>query len=335
ERVPAPAVPARPRQALRDRAARRPRGHPRGRRRLPRRHGGRDARPRRRVGLRQVDARALHAAPGGADGRPDPLRRQGHHVPRGPRAAPAAPRDADGLPGPLLLAEPAQAGGRDRRGRPARPRRGLQGRGGPPGHDAARARRALRGPREPLSAPVLGRPAPAHRRGPRARAVPAAHRGRRARVGARRLRPGAGGQPARRDPARAQAHVRLHRPRPRRGAAGLHARRRHVPGQARRDRPRRGALRGAGPPVHRGAAVGGPGARPGRPAARPDRARGGAAEPREPAQRVPFPHPLSVCDRDLHHGAAAARRALGRAPCRLPSSAEREPDRVRHCPRGL
>jgi oligopeptide/dipeptide ABC transporter ATP-binding protein len=64
-----------------------PQRRPRGGRRLPGRHGGRDARPRRRVGLRQVDPRALHAAPGGADGRPDPVRRQGHHVDRRARAA--------------------------------------------------------------------------------------------------------------------------------------------------------------------------------------------------------------------------------------------------------
>ena len=44
-------------------------------------HGeeGRDARRRRRVGLREVDDGALHHAPARADGRPDRLRRARHH----------------------------------------------------------------------------------------------------------------------------------------------------------------------------------------------------------------------------------------------------------------
>ena len=51
--------------------------------------------------------------------------------------------------------------------------------------------------RRPLSARVLGRPAPARRHRPRAGARPGAHRLRRAGVGARRVDPGAGRQPAR------------------------------------------------------------------------------------------------------------------------------------------
>ena len=49
---------------------------------------------------------------------------------------------------------------------------------------------------QPLSARVLGRSAPAHRHRPRARGRAALHRRRRAGVGARRLDPGAGDQPA-------------------------------------------------------------------------------------------------------------------------------------------
>jgi peptide/nickel transport system ATP-binding protein len=60
------------------------------------------------------------------------------------------------------------------------------------------ARRA----REPLPARVLRRPAPAHRRGARAGGGARVHRGRRAAVGARRVDPVAGHQPAGR-PARA------------------------------------------------------------------------------------------------------------------------------------
>ena len=49
---------------------------------------------------------------------------------------------------------------------------------------------------QPLPAPVLRRPAPAHRDRPRARAEPQGDHLRRAGLGAGRLRPGAGGQPA-------------------------------------------------------------------------------------------------------------------------------------------
>src|SRR5205814_71062 len=56
---------------------------------------------------------------GAAAPRPDvgehPLRGAGHHKALAARAPAAAPRDADGLPGPVLVAEPAQDGGPDRR----------------------------------------------------------------------------------------------------------------------------------------------------------------------------------------------------------------------------
>ncbi len=79
-------------------------GAARGRRRRPRALQGRDARPRRRVGLRQVDARALHRRAVHADRGRDPLRRTtavGEPRPRGATA------DPDGLPGSVLVAEPA------------------------------------------------------------------------------------------------------------------------------------------------------------------------------------------------------------------------------------
>ena len=65
------------------------------------------------------------------------------------------------------------------------------------GQGAARHRRAEPRAREPLPARVLRRSAPAHRHRPRARAQPEAHRLRRAGLGARRVDPGAGAQPAR------------------------------------------------------------------------------------------------------------------------------------------
>ena len=101
---------------------------------------------------------------------------------------------------------------------------------------------SLAGSRQPLPARVLGRAAPAHRRGARARAEPEADRRRRAGLRARRLDPGAGDQPARRPAGRLRPDVRLHRPRPRRRAPRLRPDRRHVPRRDRRGRPVRRAL---------------------------------------------------------------------------------------------
>ena len=67
-------------------------------------------------------------------------------------------------------------------------------------------------------------------------------------------------------------------------------------------------LRPADPPVHPGPAVGGAGARPD--AARragADRADRRRAEPGQPAERLPFPHPLLEGRADLHRRGAAAR----------------------------
>ena len=85
-------------------------------------HGarGRDARRRRRVGLRQVDDGALHHAPARPDRRPDRLRRPGHHAPLARRDAADPARDDDGLPGPVRVAEPAQARRLHRRARRSR-----------------------------------------------------------------------------------------------------------------------------------------------------------------------------------------------------------------------
>ena len=82
----------------------------------------RDARARRRVGLRQDHRRPAAAAADRADGRPDPVRRHGHHEPqgRGAQALPAA--DADHLPGPVRVARPADADRRQHRRGPAHPR---------------------------------------------------------------------------------------------------------------------------------------------------------------------------------------------------------------------
>ena len=82
----------------------------------PRRRRGRDARPRRRVGLRQVDDRPRdHAAPPPTSGdsvRFDDIELTALQGQRAPRAPPAA---ADDLPGPDLVAEPPPQGRRHRR----------------------------------------------------------------------------------------------------------------------------------------------------------------------------------------------------------------------------
>ena len=92
------------------------------------------------------------------------------------------------------------------------------------------------GAHQPLSARVLRRTAAAYRHRARARAQAQAHRRRRAGLGARRVDPGAGAQPARQAAGRVRPHVPLHRARPVGRAAHLRRDRRHVPRQDRRDR---------------------------------------------------------------------------------------------------
>ena len=92
-----------------------------------------------------------------------------------------------------------------RRTRSTHGRRGARGR-----RHRSRTRR-----REPAP-PVLRRPVPAHLDRPRARARPDDDHLRRAGVGARRQRAGAGAQPARGPEGQVRADADLHRPRPRR-----------------------------------------------------------------------------------------------------------------------
>ena len=79
-----------------------------GRRRgRPRRRAGHDARPGRRVRLRQEHARAGRAAAASPPSRHRRVRRRGRHRAAGRGAARAAPPDADGLPGPARQPRPA------------------------------------------------------------------------------------------------------------------------------------------------------------------------------------------------------------------------------------
>ena len=221
------------------------------------------------------------------------------------RAAAAA--DADRVPGPVLVAQPAhdRAPGADRA--PA----GAQDGAAQPGRRALpRADRAGR-PRAALarraSAQLLGRPAPARLDRPRARARARAAGGRRAGVGARRVRAGDGAEPARRAALEARPDDALHRPQHGRRAARLRPGGGDVPGPDRRDGADRGALLEPPPPLHPGAAEGGAAAR----ARPPDRGGGDGGRPAEPDQRavgLPLPHRAARSPR------RSARATIRRSP---------------------
>ena len=149
-----------------------------------------------------------------------PLPGQRHHArrPQGARAD-AAP-DADGLPGSAVVAQPAQARRPDHRHPAAHPGRAegaSRGRDAGPAREGGAARRA----REPLPARVLRWAAPAHRDRSGAGARSQADDARRAGLGARRVDPGAGDQPARRAPGRVSPVLRVRGARPERRAPRL------------------------------------------------------------------------------------------------------------------
>ena len=137
------------------------------------------------------------------------------------RAAQDAPRDADDLPGSVRQPEPAHDGRQHHRRAAGDPQPGARAReaGARPG--AAADRRPEPVLRQPLPARVLGRPAPAHRHRPRAGGAAELHRVRRADLGARRVDPGAGHQPARGAAGAVQPDLPVHRPRPVGGAPHL------------------------------------------------------------------------------------------------------------------
>ena len=280
--------------------------------------------PGGRVGVRQVDHRSGHHAAAATDERVDQLRRPGAHVAPGRRHAHRAHQHPDDLPGPDLVAEPAAQGP----GHRARAAEHLEDRheGGAPGQGAPGPGGRRPGPRHrrrPPAPPVLRRPVPAHLHRPGARARAEADHLRRARVGARRQRPGPGAQPAGGPEAPLRADADVHRPRPGRRQERQRPRRRHVPRQAVRGRGRRHAVRAAGPPVHGHPAQVDPGPRPHGPAGpqQPDRGRDPVAG--VPAVRLPLPDPLPAGPGPLRAG--GAHRAGDRAgPLRrLPLPAHR------------
>ena len=256
----------------------------------------------------------------------------------------AAPH-ADRLPGLGRLARPADEGQAAGRRGAQDPRARQQGGARRGGARHARARRPAARGRRPLPAPVLGWPAPADRPRPLARPAAEVHRRGRAGLGARRVDPVAGAEPARRAEARVRPHVPLRRTRPRRRRLHLRPHRGHVPREDRRAVDGRGSLRPAAPPVHAGAPVGEPGARAG-PQAAAHRPHGRRAEPDRPALRLPLPHALPDRAADLRRGRAAARRARRspsrrvplrgnvRSPRQRPRPPRRERATIRAAPRG-
>ena len=191
------------------------------RRREPAGPRRRDGRRRRRVRLRQVDARPRHPAPA-AGLRPRALRGSQPHAPRpGRHAAPAA-SSAARVPGPVRLPLAAHDGGRDRDRGPARPRAEHLPQGArPPRRPGLRGGAARSGRAQPLPARVLGRPAPAHRHRPRHDPASEARRSRRADLGAGPLGAEGDRRAAARPAEGARPRLCLHQPRPRRRARPL------------------------------------------------------------------------------------------------------------------
>ena len=189
-----------------------------------------------------------------------------------------------------------------------------------------------------LPARVLRRPAAAHRHRPGPRRGARVHRLRRAHLGARRVDPGPGPQPADRPAPAAGPDLPVHRPRPLGGQAHQRPGRGDVPRQDRRDRTAATRSTRARPPVHAGAALGGAGPGPGRRAqAPPGDPQGRRAQPREPAVGLPLPHPLLALRApgtagDVPHGRPAAQGPRGRPVGRLPLRRRGAQDRRRHRP---
>ena len=157
---------------------------------------------------------------------------------------------------------------------------------------------------------ALRRSAPARRHRARAGGRARAPRRRRAGLGARRLDPGADRQPARRAEAAARPRDAVHLARHRRDGSSLRPHRRGLSRPHHGDRPDARADRRPAPSLHRGAALGGAGARP-----RQRRERivlaGRRAEPGRSAERLRVPHALPLRAARLRGRTAAAARRSG------------------------
>ena len=145
----------------------------------------------------------------------------------------------------------------------------------------------------PLSARILRRAAPAHRHRARACAQSEPRHLRRGGLGARRLDPGAGGQPVHGAAGAPAAQLHLHRAQSRGRAPHLGPHRRDVSRPHRRDRAPRRALSQSAAPLHRGLAGRDPGRRSGSGGAASARHRERrSAERAQAAVRLPLPSAL-------------------------------------------
>ena len=276
----------------------------------------------RRIGLRQDgdgDDRAEAAADAAGKDRRRPGAvagpRPGHGERRGDAPGPRQ-GDRDHLPGADDLAQPGLQHRRaDRRVDPAARGAGAQGGDGPRGRDAgAGAHPDAAAPGQRLSAPVLGRHAPARHDRHRPGLQPEAADRRRAHHRARRHDPGADPRPARRAEGSAGHGDHADHPRDGRGRRGGAAGRRHVRRHGGRGGERRGAVRQSAPSLH-------PGPDPLDPAHRHRRAAQGAAradpghgaQARRSGRRLPVRAALQVRHARLRQGDAGAARA-GRRP---------------------
>ena len=166
---------------------------------------------------------------------------------------------------------------------------------------------------------------------------PEDHHLRRAGLGARRLGPGAGHQPAGEAAGRVRPVLHLHRPRPVGRAAHLRPGRRHVPRQDRRDRRRgRRSTSARRTPTRRPCCP--PCRCPTRPCAASasgSSSTGDVPSPANPPVRLPVPHPVLEGPGHLRRGGARADRAprgpTTRAACHF--AAVREDVVVQHEPR--
>ena len=156
---------------------------------------------------------------------------------------------------------------------------------------------------------------------------PEADRLRRAGLGARRVDPGAGRQPARGPAERVQPRLRVHRARPVGRAAHLRPRRRHVPRQDHgAGRPRR-ALQRAAAPVHARADVGRAGARPGEGEGRASASCSTATCPARSTRRP------AACSTPAARSTARCSTDSQKERCRteVPALEEKAPGHFAHC----
>ena len=268
---------------------------PRGLRRQPRRDAGRDARPRRRVGLRQVDDRqGDHAAAAPELGRrshfegDDLTTLSGEELRKIRTRMKMIFQDPISSLNPRRKVEDIIAEGLQiwKIGTKEEQQKKVDEVMLDVGLDPDAAAR-------PAAAPVLRRPVPAHLDRPRGRHRPEADHLRRAGLRARRVGAGADPEPARGHEAPLRPHADLHRPRPRGREERERPRRRDVPRQDLRGRHARRALRAARASVHRRRCS--PRSRSRTRTMRPeDRP---APRRRDPvagraAERLPVPHPL-------------------------------------------